>query len=238
MLKELSSYYQRNGISPLDFRCQHLQDCSHGNNRFVEAKGAFVGTEYEKGTLPRLLFVSLDPGSSNSSPKQRIVESVRFQEEHECNVAKLPKARHWYRTHELAWILLKRIKPDLQLQDTHLYFAHVNSVKCCVSNENHQSAPPVLFRNCQKYIGGEVALLEPNILVTQGKKAREAIQQSYKISESLGDKSICSHTWIFIEGKKVLWFHTYHPRNFGKFNQQRRECFENWANIIYETFHV
>lgn len=79
--------------------------------------------------------------------------------------------------------------------------------------------------------------MEPDILVTQGEKAREAIQQSFKISESLEDKHICSHAWIFIEGKKVLWFHTYHPRNFGKFNQQRRECFENWAEIIYETFH-
>jgi uracil-DNA glycosylase family 4 len=232
-------YYQQQGISPLEFRCQHLQVCSKGNDRFVEAKGAFVGTEYEKGTLrPRLLFVSLDPGSSNSNPKQRTVESVRIQEEHECDVAKLPKARHWYRAHELAWILLKRIKPDLQLQDTHLYFAHVNSVKCCVSNDNHQSASPILFRNCQKYIDGEIAILKPDVLVTQGNKAREAIQQSYKIFETLNDKHICSYAWLFIEGKKVLWVHTYHPRNFGKFNQQRRECFEIWAQFIYDTFYV
>lgn len=238
MLKELSTYYQRNGISPMEFRCPHLQACSNGNSRFVEAKGAFVGTEYEKGTLPRLLFVSLDPGSSYSDPKQRTVESVRFQEEHECDVAKLQKGRHWYRTHELAWMLLKRFKPDLQLQDTHLYFAHVNSVKCCVSDENHRSAPALLFRNCRQYIGGEIAILEPDILVTQGQKAREAIQQSYRISEPLEDNVTCSHTWLFTERKKTLWFHTYHPRNFGKFNQQRRECFENWAKIIYRTFHV
>jgi len=238
MLNELTNYYQRKGISPLDFRCQHLQICSDGNDRFVKAKGAFVGTEYEKGTLPRLLFASLDPGSSDSNPERRTVESVRLQEEHDCDVAKLPKNRHWYRTHELAWILLKRIKPDLQIRDSHSYFAHVNSVKCRASNENHQSASPILFRNCQKYIGGEIAILKPAILVTQGEKAREAIQQSFKISESLEDKYICSHVWIFIEGKKVLWFHTYHPRNFGKFNQQRRECFENWAEIIYETFHI
>jgi hypothetical protein len=238
MLKELSSYYQRKGISPLDFRCQHLQVCSNGNDRFVEAKGAFVGTEYEKGTLPRLLFVSLDPGSSDRDPKRRSVESVRLQEEHDCDVTKLPKVQHWYRTHELAWILLKRFKPDLQIQDSHSYFAHVNSVKCCTSSENHSSAPPILFRNCQKYIGGEIAILEPAILVTQGKKAKEAIQQSFKISESLEDQRICSHACIFVEGKKVLWFHTYHPRHFGKFNQQRRECFENWAEIIYDRFHV
>lgn len=222
----------------MEFRCQHLEDCRNGNNRFVEAKAAFIGTEYEKGTLPRLLFVSLDPGSSNSNPKQRTVESIRLQEEHECDVTLLPKARHWYRTHELAWILLKRFKPDLRLHDTHFYFAHVNSVKCCVSNENHRSARSILFKNCREYIGSEVAILKPDILVTQGKWAREAIQQNYRSSESLKDKLICSHTWIFIESKKVLWFHTYHPRNFGKFNHQRRECFENWAKLIYEAFQI
>jgi len=237
MLKALSSYYLQKGISPLDFRCQHLQSCSKGNDKFVEAKGAFVGIEYEKGTLPRLLFVSLDPGSSDPTPERRTVEAVRIQEEHDCDVEKLPKNRHWYRTHELAYLLLKSFKTDLQIQNSHSYFAHVNSVKCCVNNENHRSASPILFKNCQKYLGGEIANLEPDILVTQGEKAREAMRQSFKIYEPLEDDTICSHAWIFIAGKKVLWFHTYHPRNFGKFNQQRHECFENWAKLIYQTFH-
>src|SRR4030067_1102162 len=162
MIKELTAYYQQKGISALDFHCQHLQACSKGNERFVEAKEAFVGTEYEKGTIPRLLFVSLDPGSSYSDPKWRTVEFVRNLEEHKCDVAKLHKSRHWYRTHELAWILLKKLKPDLQIEDSHMQF---------------------LMKN-----------------------------------------------------RKVLWFHTYHPSNYGKFNQQRNECFEKWAEIIYDKF--
>jgi hypothetical protein len=43
----------------------------------VKAKEAFIGTEYEKGTLPRLLFVSLDPDRSDSNPRQRTVKYVR-----------------------------------------------------------------------------------------------------------------------------------------------------------------
>lgn len=80
MIKELTAYYQQRGISALDFRCPHLNVCCKGNERFVEAKEAFVGTEYEKGVFPRLLFVSLDPGSSYSDPRLRTVESVRFKE--------------------------------------------------------------------------------------------------------------------------------------------------------------
>jgi len=237
MIEKLTAYYQQKGISALDFRCQHLQACGKGNERFVEAKEAFVGTEYEKGTLPRLLFVSLDPGSSDRDPKRRTVKFVRYLEEHKCDVAKLPKARlwHWYYTHDLAWKLLKKLKPDLQKQDSHLYFANVNSVKCCVGNANHKSAPAVLFRNCQKYVGEEVVILKPDILVTQGNWAKVAIEQSFDTPQ-FPNKQLCSHVQFLMENKKVLWFHTYHPSNYGQFHQQRRDCFERWAKIIYDKF--
>lgn len=236
MLSELNLYYGQEGISALDFRCQNLPICSEGNERFVEAKAAFVGTEYERGTLPRLLFVSLDPGSSERNPHRRTPEYVRFQEEYECNVDRLPKSRHWYRTHELALVLLKRFKPDLRIQDTHLYFAHVNTVKCCVSNDNHASASNRLFRNCRRYIVGELAVLRPDILVTQGKQAKLALEEQYihfEISESV-EEQFCSPRWVRIEDRQVLWLHTNHPRNFGGFNRQRRECYEQWGAIAFE----
>lgn len=236
MIKELTAYYQEKGISALNFRCQYLQACGKSNKRFVEAKEAFVGTEYEKGSLPRLLFLSLDPGSSDRDPKRRTLEFVRHSEEHECDVVNLLKARHWYRTHELAWILLKKIKPDLQMQDSHLYFAHVNSVKCCVSNDNHKSASPALFNNCRKYVVGEIVVLKPDILITQGKWAKLAIEQSFDSPQSPGNKHLCSHVRFPMGNRSVLWFHTNHPRDFGRFNKQRRECFEKWARIIYNKF--
>lgn len=236
MIKKLTSFYKRQGISALNFHCPHLRDCSKGNKKFVEAKEAFVGTEYEKGTLPRLLFLSLDPGSSDSNPRLRALKSVRHWEEHKCDVNELPKARHWYRTHELAWILLKRFKPDMEIQDSHLYFAHANSVKCCVSNDDHKSAPVALFRNCRKYIDQEIVILKPDILVTQGNWAKTAIEKSFSVRKSSMDKRICSYVRFLISGRMVLWLHTNHPRDFGRFNQQRRECFKKWAKIIYDEF--
>jgi len=235
-MKELISYYKRRGISALNFHCSHLQDCSKGNEKFVKAKEAFVGTEYEKGTLPRLLFVSLDPGRSDSNPRRRTVKSVWYLEEHECDVEELPKARHWYRTHELAWTLLRRLKPDLEIQDSHLYFAHVNSVKCCVSNDGHKSARTALFRNCREYLGQEIVILKPDILVTQGKWANVAIEQSFGVRKSPGEKGRCSHVRFLMGSRMVSWLHTNHPRDFGRFNQQRRECFKKWARIIYDEF--
>ena len=235
MIEELAAHYQQEGIHALNFRCPHRQDCSKDSETFVEAKGAFVGTEYEKGTLPRLAFISLDPGSSDSNPNRRTVEFVRYKEEHECDISQLKKSRHWYRTHELAMILLRRTKPDLRIEDSHLYFAHVNSVKCCVSNDNHASASHILFENCRKYIGGEVVILKPDILVTQGKWAMVAVEKTFEIVRSVEEGQICSHKWVRVGDREVLWFHTNHPRNFGIFNRQRRECFEKWSEIIYNT---
>jgi hypothetical protein len=78
MLRELTAYYQKEGISALGFRCPFVVVCSKGYEKFTETREAFVGTEYEKGTLLRLLFFPLDPGSRHSDPTQRTAESVRL----------------------------------------------------------------------------------------------------------------------------------------------------------------
>jgi uracil-DNA glycosylase family 4 len=235
MLRKLSTYYQQKGISPLDFRCGHWQACRRGNPHITQAKGAFVGTGYEKGILPRLLFLSLDPGDSDSDPNRRTGEFLRHFEEKECTVDDLPKQRHWYRTHELAYTLLKRFRPRMSLQDSHLYFAHTNSVKCSVNNSNHKQANPRLFTNCREYVGGELLILKPEILITQGKQAKIAVERSFEVSHSFKGEP-CSYKWAHIGGGQTIWFHTFHPSNYGKFNQQRRECFEDWAKIVYRSF--
>ena len=243
MLKKLTEYYQHKGIYPLDFRCQHWQACSEGNPNITQAKGAFVGTKYERGLLPRLLFLSLDPGESDSDPIKRTVERVRYSEENECNVANLLKGKrkhwHWYRTHELALTLLKKnfekfFQREMQIQDTHFYFAHANSLKCSMNNKDHKQASPKLFKNCREYIGGELAILNPDILVTQGNEAKNAIEQTFEVFH-LVEGDIYSKC-IRINGKRTLWFHTYHPSNYGSFNKQRRECFKKWAKYVYKRF--
>jgi len=235
MLKSLETYYRYNGISPLYFRCRHWEACRKGNPKITQAKSAFVGTGYEKGVLPRLLFLSLDPGESDREPKKRTVEYLRYQEEHECKVAELRKLRHWhwYYTHDLALILLKRFRPDMNIQDSHLYFAHTNSAKCSMNHSNHKQAKSKIFKNCREYIGGEITILNPDILITQGNEARIVVERTFEVSEISEDKQICSHKWAHIGGKKTIWFRTFHPSAYGKFHQQKRDCFENWAKYVY-----
>ena len=66
MLDELDNYYRQSGIHPEQFQCCCQWKCKSevpAGRWFTEAKSAFVGTRYEDGIRPRLLFL----GSSRCS---------------------------------------------------------------------------------------------------------------------------------------------------------------------------
>ena len=111
MLDTLNAFYSSRGISPVGFRCPFRPACSAGAPHFTEAKASFVGPRYEGRTLPRLLFLSLDSGSGRRDPHSRTVEAVR-KRELARDVAALPRNRHWYRTHEMAFKLLRQFEPQ------------------------------------------------------------------------------------------------------------------------------
>ena len=84
ILRDLREYYDKNKILSTNFDCKHLakcQDClpptpvdatipTDAEDTFTQAKAAFVGDRYCE-RVPRLLFVSLDPGSvlKHNDPK-------------------------------------------------------------------------------------------------------------------------------------------------------------------------
>ena len=133
MFAELESFYVRSGIHSTAFSCRHLSSCRSSCVSFTEAKSAYVGPGYEAGTLLRLLFLSLDSGSAARDPFQRAPEAVRLQET-TCDVGSLPKGKHWYRTHELASVILKQFDSTLTPENVSPYFSHANSAKCCMNN--------------------------------------------------------------------------------------------------------
>lgn len=216
MLEALRTYYTRHGILSTSFTCSHKHHCEGACTDFTGPKSAFVGTGYERGELPRLLFVSLDSGSGEKISENRLPEAVRIQEEINCNVLALSKHKHWYRTHELAWYILRRFAPGIKLTEAKIFFAHANSAKCCMNKPQRKKANATLFRNCRGYLAGELEILRPDIIVTQGNEAKIAILPYRKnvIDEFAAE--------IEIGARKIFWLHTYHPSNWGAFNKQRR----------------
>jgi uracil-DNA glycosylase len=236
MLDQLAAYYDAKGILPTNFRCAYASACSAGSPEFTTSKATSLGTEYEKGNGPRLLFLSLDSGSADPNPTKRTFEALRA-EEHWQDVDNLPKNKHWYLTHAMAWILLRPFHPHLTIAKMRPYFAHVNSAKCCQNNPQRGKAAAVLFENCRAYIPGELRILKPDVLVTQGGEAKDVVVKA------LG---LVKHDQREVQGaryetgivqltpdRQTLWLQTYHPNNYGKFHPQRKACWGLYAEALH-----
>jgi hypothetical protein len=159
----------------------------------------------------------LDSGEGHKDPKMRLPISVRKKLE-ALDVSSIPKNRHWYRTHELAWYFLSRFDTSISIEDTKIDFAHVNSAKCCMNKDGNKKADAVLFRNCRNYLKEELSILSPKIIVTQGNEAKCAIRNMCEESLKKFDDYA---SLIKLNDSQIFWLHTYHPSNWGAFNGQR-----------------
>lgn len=182
MLERLSDYYRAAGISAIGFGCRYERECRATAARFTTAKESYVGPKYEAGARPRLVFLSLDSGSASDVADAKTLAAVRRQTLEE-DVGRLPHGKHWYLTHELAFALLRPFYPDLTIADSRLYFAHVNSAKCCANNPQRAQASDVLFDNCRAFLPGELAILSPDVIVSQGQAARSVITRAMTVRD-------------------------------------------------------
>lgn len=217
MITDLKNYYKKQGILSTSFTCPHRNECSAGCTSFTGPKSAFISEGYERGDLPRLLFLSLDSGRGDAEDKNRLPHAVR-QQEAGRDVLSLPKHKHWYRTHELAWYILRRFMPELKLEEAKSYFSHANSAKCCMNKPQKAKADKVLFKNCQKYLAHELSILKPEIIVTQGAEAKAAVSVLSDGVHGVIDEFAAI---ISLAGRRVFWLHTYHPNCWGAFNKHR-----------------
>lgn len=240
MLNQLENYYRSKGILSTNFSCPHKNQCSSGCETFTGPKSAFVSSGYEKAVeVPRLLFLSLDSGCGAQNEHDRLPEAVRQQNEVDRDTLTLHKHKHWYRTHELAYYIFRRFNPDLEVQDVKHHFAHANSAKCCMNKKQKKQADKVLFKNCREYLGQELEILNPKIIVTQGNEAKFGIEKCREKTLKVLDQFAQT---IELNGKPVFWLHTYHPNNWGAFNRQRNFDKENkeakgwvtYSDLIYQ----
>jgi len=257
-LDELQKYYDKCGISPMDFEnfaCEHKESCaSKKKENFSTAKEPYIGTEYQNnGSVPRLLFLSLDPGESNTDRKKKTIESVR-EDTLNWEPRKGDLNKHWYRTHQFAWHIFNKLNETCGLKldigktdeekkftgnDIHKikpYFAHTNSAKCCQNNKGNTQAHKLLFQNCRKYILGEIKILSPHILVTQGYYARLVMEEGDKkiiSSENISTASETKDDYMIIElnGRNIVWIHHYHPACYGYF-KNNYGCYETYAEKV------
>ncbi|NMB81147.1 MAG: hypothetical protein GYA14_04965 [Ignavibacteria bacterium] len=235
MLKTLENYYKENGILSSHFICVHKKECKGDCKDFTGPKSSFVSSGYEKGKLPRLLFLSLDSGVGDEKPIKRTPIAVRKTEENR-DVTTIPRNRHWFLTHEIALYILRKFSDEIKIEDdVKKYFAHVNSAKCCMNNPKNKKANKVLFDRCRDYLKKELKILKPKIIVTQGKEAKVAIEKftTRTIREYDNYAKI-----ILLNNYEIFWLHTSHPNDYGRFWSQRGDgrSWEKYSKIIYKWF--
>lgn len=249
MLDVLNNYYHKQGIHPMYFRCCSREVCAYDVPVFTEAKSTFVGTRYEDGSGGcRLLFLGLDAGEGKEWPcrEQRTPEAIRGKIESD------PPGEnpHWWGTLRFALRILSRFdrglgelwnELDLSHGDCRKWgttllrqkktaflklvtpsFAHVNAARCSVNAEGNKQAKEVLYLNCHRYLCGEIQALAPDVIVTQGDRAKDGllccvqgIENGSKCQDECNQppckpcNKVCKV--VRLGNRKVLWISTYHP---------------------------
>ena len=240
MLSKLEKFYDEVGILSTNFKCQYYDDCVTGYKDLVKGKSAYVGEDYEKRTLPRILFVSLDMGSDKDyelstqrTPKGvKEIEGDRYWQE-------FNPLWHWHATHDFAVQIAQIFDSNLRYKDANRIFAHTNSAKCCPVKSGREMAPARLFKNCKNYLAEELEILNPDILVGQGAKAREAVffatenlsNLEFEIIVSIHERihviKITDHPVLFIDSIFPSW------RN-DRTRKQKKELYPYYLKAVSE----
>jgi len=235
LLQRLQKYYKSKGISAENFKCPHEDNCKANSPNFIEATEAYVGSRYGYGKFPRLLLITAGPGRNYDwTQKDRTVCGIR-ELWAKCNTAEAHKGKWWYRTNELALVMLRNFEEDLDIAEVKDYFAYTDSEKCSQNKEHARQNDSRLFKNCSEFIPEEVRILSPDIVITQGVKAREFIEGSFKPGDYLGKrKRIPSEIKVIkVKNNAVLWIDTVHPTRRGLSNLERRKNWKAYSRLAY-----
>ena len=171
----LAEFYRNERISVCGFHCKYSDACAEaaGNSELCRGSEAHVGSNY--GQLRRVVVVSLDTGGTSDGlavRRQRVEETA-------------PGNPHMHGTLEL----LRAVYGDRAFDgndENYLFtlFAMTNAAKCSGGIFGGGQAGRELFHNCREYVMPELECLDPELIVTQGVRAFEAINDPAKLSEA------------------------------------------------------
>jgi hypothetical protein len=258
LIAATKDYYRRNHIQPATygrFECPDKEECRDGVSlsRFACGNEPLIGSQYERRVRPRLLIISAEAAEGDSrDPGGRTIEGHgRWWEPRErtqMNVGGIHPRTHWFKTAQTAvWFfeVTETRQPSKWAWKSRLrnrygqvapYWAHTNSGKCSQSRPNHQIATAPLFRNCRKYIGREIRLLAPDIIVSQGTHARDAIGAAIEWNEIEVQRGRppfkIGKCYVLLAPHCVLWIPMHHPNSRGLWYELVRNQTVNWAKHI------
>lgn len=244
MENKLKKYYEETGIASVEhvkdengcydyeemfssFRCSKKDDCrevcrnayKHKDEKFtfsprteiVEVSQYYAEKKYKGHRIPRIVVVSL------SAPKP----------EQTCSTV-TPSRKlnpHWRGTTTTIRSLLDPfvdLAPvgDWDAKSTEIIgqlFVHVRTGKCSSDLHGRRQEPAKLYENCGEYLGKEVSILEPDVVVTQGGPAHymaaQHVFENVEVGKVKGIANSIEH--LKKDNRKVYWLGSYFP--YGRF---------------------
>ncbi len=234
--EELINYYQRKHIHPENFNCPNKMICCNNayKGNMTETKMSMVGSAYGE-QYPKIVVISLDPPSGKKkddtskqwefiTPHQRTTEYVSSTHEKDNYAVDRPNP-HWSMTQiivkDIMTIWGYKAQPysaivtesysGHPIENVSAYFAHVNVAKCSMNNEEQRQAPEIVHRLCSDaYLLGELRVLEPDILITQGSTTNKILGKMFRGRELLVS-DLPYQERITIGNNDVLWLPMHHP---------------------------
>ncbi len=193
----------------------------------TETKMSMVGKHYGVH-FPRIVVLSLDPPNGNQGdcvePHQRTTEYISDKHENDDYSANRPNP-HWALTQIIVKDILCRfgyVTPPAvavvvesyagrPIENVSAYFAHVNVAKCSMHNPGKGQAHREVHEACgDAYLLGELEILAPDILITQG-NASNAITSRLLTGEQFSPRILPCAKKIDRKGKTMLWLPMRHP---------------------------
>ena len=237
MQNQLNKYYEKARIAPVKntgnfddmfngFGCPMKKDCRAAaaldgaedyifspRTEGVDVSKYYADGEYKGDRIPRIVVISLSvprPGISTAKNEA-------------CSQTRKVQNYHWPETLMTVRSLLcpfvsleKFPKPEL----IEKLFVHLRTAKCCSNAKGGTQEHGRMYENCGKYLGEEVRILEPDVIVTQGNYAHwQAEKHVFKknaaniiVEEVKGiDDSIARIVDLKEDNRSVYWLRTRFP---------------------------
>ena len=254
--KKINDYYYQKQIHPLEFNCPFEAFCqSTSPETITQAKMSMVGTKYGE-YFPRIVVVSLDPPknfTSKDEPELRTTQAVTEHDENWDFEKKRPN-QHWAKTQIIVKDMLRIFgyptnenvavveKPygNFIIENVSRYFAHVNVAKCSMNKTDQSQADPCVHKICSfHYLEGELEILKPEIVISQGQGANHALARIFKV-ESV--PALPFTKTIPFSDNQVLWMPTLHPsawRVYSTFTDEHWDIYktqiESWRGLYWSN---
>jgi hypothetical protein len=163
---------------------------------------------------PRILVVSLDPGSTvyqNTGKPSPAGKPLKVREVAASDDELRHRQYHWFRTHDgVAAVVTGATGHVISPNEASLWFAHTSVVRCCANLKHRRMAPETLYWNCQRYLEDEIGVLAPDVIWSQGDGAWRAMSWIAPNLEDAGMEAggIASARCAW---GRTAWVHTLHP---------------------------